>query len=266
MNDPAPPLGRGGWVCAALLLGFFAGSGITWALLTRHAWQAPLVVYPLPPRGVAAAAPSRAAQGTPSAPLAGGTLNAAENDVPANSGGITPPLNRAVGEAAEPRQTSPVTQEAAPLDLERLPDRPSLPALRTDSNHILHSHPKAEGCFANALAALAPFTKKGFDLRDKVWEGEISLEEGKAVSCQLFKGNDYCFCVGTDAKGAKLSLQLYRSNGEPADFAQSAQELASGASATAYWRCNQTGAYFIVVKLEAATQEKVPWGMVSAYR
>ena len=141
-----------------------------------------------------------------------------------------------------------------------------MPALRIDSDRILHSHPKAQGCLANALAALAPYLEKGFALRDKVWEGKISLEEGKAVSCQLFKGNFYCFCIGTDAKGVKLSLQLYSSNGEPVDAEQSVRESPAGASATACWHCNQTGTFFVVVKLDAATQEKVPWGMVTAYR
>ena len=246
MNDPAPPLGRGGWVCAALLLGFFAGSGITWALLTRQAVRAPLVVYPLPP-------PGAVAEGHPSSNTAEETSSVPGNDASVSSGGVTPPPEHVV--------TGPVTP-----DLESLGGQPSPPGLQLDASRLLHGHPKAEGCLANALAALSPFTEKGFSLRDKVWDGEISLEEGKAVSCQLFKGNEYCFCVGTDARGAKLSLQLYRSNGEPADAAQSAQELAAGASATACWRCSQTGTYFVVVKLEAATQEKVPWGMVSAYR
>ena len=246
MNDPAPPLGRGGWVCAALLLGFFAGSGITWALLSRQAVRVPLVVYPLPPPGVAAAS-------RPSPNTAEATASVPGNDVSAPSEDAAPPPERAA--------TGPVTPT-----LESPAGRPPAPGLHLDADRLLHGHPKAEGCLANALAALSPFMEKGFNLRDKVWDGEISLEEGKAVSCQFFKGNEYCFCVGTDAKGAKLSLQLYRSNGEPADAAPSAQELASGTSATACWRCGQTGTYFVVVKLEAATQERVPWGMVSAYR
>ena len=262
MNDPAPPLGRGGWVCAALLLGFFAGSGITWALLSRQVVKAPLVIYPLPPPGVTA-------EGHPSPSTAQNTPGVPGNGVCAPSEGTSPPLDLAA--AAEPRQISPAVPERAATGpaipaVETLADQPPAPGPRLDADRLLHGHPKAEGCLANALAALSPFTKKGFNLRDKVWDGEISLEEGKAVSCQLFKGNEYCFCVGTDVRGARLSLQLYRSNGEPADAAQSAQELAPGASATACWRCSQTGTYFVVVKLEAATQEKVPWGMVSAYR
>ena len=263
MNDPAPPLGQGGWVCAALLLGFFAGSGITWALLSRQPVRAPLVVYPLPP-------PGAVAESHPSPGTAEEISSVPGNDVSAHSAGVAPPPDRAA-DAAGPRQISPAVPEHAVTgpaipDPESLADQPPAPGPHLDTDRLLHGHPKAEGCLANALATLSPFTKKGFNLRDKVWDGEISLEEGKAVSCQLFKGNEYCFCVGTDARGAKLSLQLYRSNGESADAAQSAQELASGASATACWRCSQTGTYFVVVKLEAATQEKVPWGMVSAYR
>ena len=256
-------------MCAALLLGLFAGGGITWGVLSQRPVKTPLIVYQLPPPGVV----------PPDAPDAAKDPSSREPD-PARSVrsldvGSPAPFRGDAGDALpEPAAGPPIPSSALPDDetgpaavgWNRSTDRLPLATLRIDSDSLLHGHPKAEGCLADALAALAPFLKKGFNLRDKVWDGVISLEEGKAVSCQLFKGNEYVFCVGTDAKGAKLSLQLYSSNGEPTDAGQSGQELAAGASATACWHCNQTGTYFVVVKLETATQEKVPWGMVSAYR
>ena len=227
MNAPVPIFGRAGWVGAALLVGLFAGGGITWSLLAQRGAKQGLVVYQLPADG--------------------GTHR------------HNPPLD---GESHDNEAVKPVARES---------ERPSSNALQLSeiherNNRIVHGHPQAEGCFATALAAMDPFTKQGFDLRDTVWDGEISLDEAKSVACQLFKGNDYCFCVGTDTKGAKLSLQLYYHDGQPTEAEQTAQELATGASATARMRCRQTGTYFVIVKLEAAVQDKVPWGMVSAYR
>ena len=280
MNDPAPPFGRNGWVCAALLLGLFAGGGITWAVLGRRLATAPLIVYPLPPSGEARSGPSPQA-GPSLAPPGGGGSAVVEASAEARLPGPTGREGEAAGadgagnEAGAPgtgwRRLDPavrdgVMADSATVAWEGPGGRSPQPALRFDSDHLLRSHPKAEGCLANALAALAAFTQKGFIPRETVWIGEVSLEEGKAVSCQLFKGNNYCFCVGTDAKGTKLSLQLYDGDGTPADAEQLAQESAAGANASACLQCRQTGTYFVVVKLEAATQEKVPWGMVYAYR
>ncbi len=235
MNDSAPVFGRGGWVCIALLLGFFAGGGIIWGVLAQRGAKSAFVVHRLPDP-VAATAPllHRTMPG-PGSALEGTTRD---------DGVLEPVALEEDGTAGSLR-------------------RPGV-SLRND--RILRGHPQAEGCYNQALAALAPFTKQRFELRDKVWDGDLSLDEGKAVACQLFKGNDYCFCVGTDAKGAKLSLQLYDHDGLPTEAEQTAQTLPAGANATAWLRCRQTGTYFVIVKLEAAAQEKVPWGMISAYR
>ena len=270
MNDPAPPFGRGGWVCAALLLGIFAGGGITWAVLSRRPVKAPLIVYQLPPPGALMADVPGAA--TDASPQSHGK---AGNALAPQFGSHGPPLEDASNAVPEPGAvpglpTGPAVPgddtAPAPVEWNGSSDRLPLAALRINSDHLLHSRLKVEGCLADARSALALFLKKGFNLREKVWDGDVSLEEGRAVSCQLFKGNEYVFCAGTDAKGAKLSLQLYDVDGAPADAEPSSQELPAGASATLFLHCRQTGTYFVVVKLEAATQEKVPWGMVYAYR
>ena len=242
MNDPAPAFGRGGWVCAALLIGLFAGGGITWAVLAHRGSSHALVVYQLP---VAAGDTGRIAD-FPGAAAPDAQRMSPDFSVGDGGGDILEPI---------------VLNERGPGGSLRLPD-----LRQQSSERILRTHPQAEKCFAIALAAFASYKKQGYELRDKVWDGEISLDEGKAVSCQFFKGNDYCFSVGTDAKGAKLALQVYAGDGQPVDAELAAQALPDGANATASLRCHQTGTYFVIVKLETATQEKVPWGMVSAYR
>ena len=249
-------------MCAALLLGLFAGGGVTWAVMGRRRAAAPLIVYQLPPPGATQSGPSPRTEPSPLPPDGGDN---APGEAPDGTG------NAATEPGAGLRRLDAAVRHGAMADSTTVawegPGSGSpLPSLRFDSDRLLRSHPKAEGCLANALAALASFTKKGFTPRETVWVGEVSLEEGKAVSCQLFKGNSYCFCVGTDAKGTKLSLQLYDGDGTPADAEQLAQESAAGANASASMQCRQTGTYFVIVKLEAATQEKVPWGMIYAYR
>ena len=221
----------------------------------------PLVVYQLPQ-------PSGAAAGGPAPLEAANPSSSSVSPLPPSDS--TSPGAREADPNPDPAASpSPVFRGSAVVDqtvfsVESSPDggvRSS--GLRVRNDRILRNHPKAEGCLSNALAAMAALMKKGFDLREKVWDGEISLDEGKAVSCQLFKGNEYCFCVGTDAKGAKLSLQFYDRDGTPAEAEASQQTLTEGATALGVLKCHQTGTYFVVVKLEAATQEKVSWGMVS---
>lgn len=49
---------------------------------------------------------------------------------------------------------------------------------------------------ASAKALTVPLEKEGFQFRAEFWHGELKPEMGRAVRVQLFKGNEYRFCVG----------------------------------------------------------------------
>ena len=59
-----------------------------------------------------------------------------------------------------------------------------------------------------AYEAALPYYKQGFSIRKDAWGGDLAVRDKKAVSSQLFKGNDYWFLMATDVKGASLSVHL----------------------------------------------------------
>jgi hypothetical protein len=65
-----------------------------------------------------------------------------------------------------------------------------------------------------AYEAATPYVKKGFNVREDAWGGDLGVKDQQAVQAQLFKGNEYWFCLGTDVKGAVLSVNIYDSKGK----------------------------------------------------
>lgn len=269
MNDPAPAFERTGWVCGAFGVGLLVGGAIAWQVRGHFSPQLAATTGASVPaagsaliRATTAAAERASGDSASTGPVAAGNHEGAGAAGAASDTDAAARLPSRLGASLVPGDSNPAG--ATPSDTE---DPHSTLALApVDGEHLLHGHPKAEGCLGCAIAALAPFTKQGFNLREKVWVGDVTVDEGKAVSCQLFKGNDYCFSVGTDVRGVKLSLQVYSGDGAPVESEQATHEAAAGADATASLHCPQTGTYFVVVKLDASAQGKVPWGMVSAYR
>src|SRR5262245_57838319 len=73
--------------------------------------------------------------------------------------------------------------------------------------------------YARAWAVLAaePYVKQGFQMREDYWAGDLASGKRKAVRQQLFKGNEYWFCLGTEADRAKVSVHVYDSDGKLAE-------------------------------------------------
>ena len=65
-----------------------------------------------------------------------------------------------------------------------------------------------------ALQAAEPYVKKGFQVREDYWAGDLGSGEKKAVRQQLFRGNEYWFWLGTEVDKAKVSVHVYDSDGK----------------------------------------------------
>ena len=118
-----------------------------------------------------------------------------------------------------------------------------------------------------ALEAMGKYIKQGYTLREDTWGGDLPEKEAKAISHQLFKGNDYWFCMGTDVKGAKISIHVYDSDGNLVEESNSWQdETKEGAYAGAEIKCKRTGTYFLIVKVEKSGEERTSWGLVYSYK
>ena len=117
-----------------------------------------------------------------------------------------------------------------------------------------------------ALEAMGKYIKLGYTLREDTWGGDLPVNEAKAISHQLFKGNDYWFCMGTDVKGAKISIHVYDSDGTLVEDSSSQEEKPDGAFASAEVKCKRTGTYFLIVKVEKSPEERTTWGLVYSYK
>ena len=65
-------------------------------------------------------------------------------------------------------------------------------------------------------------------MREDTWGGDLPVGEAKAISHQLFKGNDYWFCMGSDVKGAKISVHVYDGDGTLVEDADKLAERKAG--------------------------------------
>lgn len=119
-----------------------------------------------------------------------------------------------------------------------------------------------------ALQSIDEYIKKGYTLREDTWGGDLPVGEAKAITHQLFKGNDYWFCMGSDVKGANVSVHIYDGEGnlvEESSF-QKAAPGNEGAFAGARIQPKRTGTYFLIVKVEKTPEERTGWGLVYAYK
>ena len=113
-----------------------------------------------------------------------------------------------------------------------------------------------------AHEAAVPYIKKGFSVREDAWGGDLGVKEQQAVTAQLFKGNEYWFCLGTEVKGAVVTVHLYDSKGRLAE----AEAWQKGRFAGARIVPEKTGTYYAIITVEKSPQERTGWAVVYAYK
>ncbi len=113
-----------------------------------------------------------------------------------------------------------------------------------------------------AHEAADPYVKKGFSVREDGWGGDLGVKDQQAVTAQLFKGNEYWFLLGTDVKGAVITLHLYDSQGKLAE----SEAWQKGRFAGAKISPPKTGTYYAIITVEKSSQERTGWAVVYAYK
>lgn len=113
-----------------------------------------------------------------------------------------------------------------------------------------------------AYEAATPYVEQGYTFRQDAWGGDLGVGDQKAVTAQLFKGNDYWFCLATDVDGAVVRVNLYDSNGK---LAQS-DVWQKGRFAGARIRPKQTGTYYAIVEVRKSPAERTNWALVYGYK
>ena len=116
-----------------------------------------------------------------------------------------------------------------------------------------------------ALEAATPYVKEGFTVREDYWGGDLPVKTTKAIVHQLFKGNEYWFWMGTEEKGAKISIHIYDSEGNIAEvesFDSTKKPRMAGARVVP----KKTGSYYLIVEIEKSPLERTSWALAYGFR
>lgn len=113
-----------------------------------------------------------------------------------------------------------------------------------------------------AYEAANPYAERGWIIREDAWGGDLGEGDKKAVTAQLFRGNNYIFFLGTDVEGAKLRVNIYDAAGKLAE-SKSWQE---GKFAYAEIKPAATGTYYVVVEVISSPEERTGWALVYGFR
>ena len=113
-----------------------------------------------------------------------------------------------------------------------------------------------------AHEAAVPYVKQGFIIREDSWGGDLGVKEQVAVTAQLFKGNEYWFLLGTDAKGAVLTVHVYDATGKLAGTEAWQKGRFAGVKVVP----TRTGTYYAIVTVEKSPEERSHWALVYGYK
>jgi hypothetical protein len=119
-----------------------------------------------------------------------------------------------------------------------------------------------DDALAYALEAAQPYVKEGFTVREDYWGGDMAVGQPKAITQQLFKGNEYWFWMATDVKSARISVHIYDSEGNLCEV--DARQKGQFASARVVPK--RSGTFYIIVEVEKSPHERTHWGMAYGFR
>ena len=274
-NGPHPTTGRLGWLFAALLFGILAGGGTAWMLISRHTENPSVVIYQMP-TPVASVPPDDSAGSA--LHRRRHTVHAAEDlpdflegtqATPAASPTPTPDLAAGV-DGTTVGEPAPAARQTVLVDGIAITQRSS-PAPQTPhpASRVVYdlNSTGVDDSLALAIDGIQKYLKgKGFTMREDTWGGDLAAGKAKTISQQLYKGNDYWFCMGSAMVGSTVRVRLYDSGGNAVDTNYWQHEQNDGSYAAAELQCQRSGTYFVVMTAEKTPEEHIPWGVVYAYR
>ena len=116
-----------------------------------------------------------------------------------------------------------------------------------------------------AWALARPLEKEGFEFRAEAWERDLRADLGKALRMQLFKGNDYRFCVAVPVKsGARIAATVLDFDGKPAGMMAVLEE---GWGLVLSFKPKATGVYVIAVRqAEGGSGKTAPCAVLTGYK
>ena len=116
---------------------------------------------------------------------------------------------------------------------------------------------------ARKLAAM--FEKERFEFRAEAWVKDLGPDVGKALRVQLFKGNDYRFCVAVPPdSGVHVTAAVLDFEGKPTG---EIEPVLDGWGCVLSFKPGKTGVYVIAVRQETTGKKReVPCAVITGYR
>jgi len=124
------------------------------------------------------------------------------------------------------------------------------------------AHATVNDALSYAYEAAEPYANQGFSVREDAWGGDLGVKDQKAVTAQLFKGNQYWFLVATDTNRAVVTVSIYDSTGKLVQSDAWHKGRTAGATVTP----ERSGTYYAIVTVLKSPAERTPWAMVYAYK
>ncbi|MEZ5384758.1 MAG: hypothetical protein R3F13_04510 [Prosthecobacter sp.] len=106
---------------------------------------------------------------------------------------------------------------------------------------------------------------EGFNIRAEAWNRDLEPKVGKAMRMQLYKGNEYCFCVAVPRKsGVHITGAVLDLEGKPSG---EILPVLDGWGFVLFYKPKKTGMYMIAIhQTEQGKRKEVPCSMVTGYR
>jgi uncharacterized lipoprotein YmbA len=124
---------------------------------------------------------------------------------------------------------------------------------------------EAEESEKAALAMAQPLEKEGFVFRAEAWVRELQPQMGKAIKVQLFKGNDYRFCIAVPPQsGVQITATVLDFEGKPGG---KIRVVEGGWGVVLEYSPKKTGVYAVAIRqTEAGKTRPVTCSMVTGYQ
>ncbi len=124
---------------------------------------------------------------------------------------------------------------------------------------------EAEDAEAAAQAMVRPLEREGYVFRAEAWVKELRPEMGKAIKVQLFKGNDYRFCVAVPPKsGVKITAAVLDFEGKPGGRLRVVE---GGWGLVLEYEPKKTGVHVVAIRqTEEGQQRPTTCAMVTGYQ
>jgi len=109
------------------------------------------------------------------------------------------------------------------------------------------------------------YEKEGFEFRADSWLKDLRPDMGKAIRIQLFKGNDYRFCIAVAPNsGVHLAATVLDFDGKPSGKADA---TAQGWGVVLSFKPKKTGSYVVAIRqTDEGKPREVPCAVVTGWK